>query len=62
MSTNTPKRLHVVNVRLDDETLAILRAEAEEQHRPLANLLAAILKDYAADKRCTNAGKANDDA
>lgn len=41
------KRLHVVNIRLDDETLAVLRAEAERQHRPVANLISAVVKDFA---------------
>jgi hypothetical protein len=38
----------VINVRLDDETLQLVKEEADKQHRPLANLLAAIIKDYAA--------------
>lgn len=45
------KRMNVVNVRLYDETLAALRATAEAQHRPLANLIVAILKEYVAGKK-----------
>lgn len=42
-----PKRLHVVQIRLDDETLEIMRAEAERQHRAMANLISAVIKDWA---------------
>lgn len=42
-----PKRLHVVQIRLDDETLATMREEAERQHRAMANLISAVVKDYA---------------
>ena len=50
MPPSDKKRLHVVNVRLDDETLAVLREMADAQHRPLANLIAAILKDYVGER------------
>jgi hypothetical protein len=45
------KRLNTVQIRLDDETISTLRAEAERQHRPLANLIAAILADHAVKLR-----------
>jgi hypothetical protein len=49
------KRLNTVQIRLDDETNETLKAEAERQHRPLANLIAAILADHAAALRAKGA-------
>jgi hypothetical protein len=49
------KRLNTVQIRLDDETNQTLKAEAERQRRPLANLIAAILADHAAALRAKGA-------
>lgn len=46
-----PKRLHPVAIRLDDEMLEELRAHAVKQHRPMANLIAAIIKDWLEQQR-----------
>lgn len=43
----TEKRLNVVRVRLDDATLEAIKAEAARQRRPAANLMAAVLADFA---------------
>jgi uncharacterized protein (DUF1778 family) len=45
------KRTDQVNIRLDPETKAELAAAAAEQHRPLSNLIVAILMDWLAAKR-----------
>ena len=45
------KRLHPVNIRLDDEMRDELRALAEEENRPLANYIVTVLKEHLAAKR-----------
>ena len=44
--TQKPKKLNVVAVRLDDDQLARIRAAAEKQKRPIANLLAFIVSEW----------------
>lgn len=39
------KRLHTVALRLDDEALAEIREEAEREMRPVANLLALLVRE-----------------
>lgn len=52
MSTERDKkRLNSVAIRLDDEMLDELRAMAQDQHRPVANLIVAILKDFFEERR-----------
>jgi hypothetical protein len=46
-----PKRLHPVAIRLDDEMLAELRALANEETRPVANLIVALVKEALAARR-----------
>jgi hypothetical protein len=41
-----PKRLNVVAVRLDDDQLTRLRKVAEQQKRPMANLIAYVLSEW----------------
>ena len=45
------KRTDQINIRLDPETKAELAAAAAEQHRPLANLILAILMDWLAARK-----------
>jgi predicted transcriptional regulator len=41
-----PKRLNVINIRLDDELKAALRAMADKEDRPLANFIVRVLRHY----------------
>ena len=41
-----PKRLNVINIRLDDELKASLRAMADKEDRPLANFIVRVLRHY----------------
>jgi predicted transcriptional regulator len=57
MATKTPscsskkrKRLNPISIRLDDEMLATLRQIAEDEHRPMANLIVAALKEWLAGR------------
>ncbi len=45
------KRLHPVNIRLDDEMRNELRALAAAENRPLANYIVTVLKEHLAAKR-----------
>ena len=48
------KRLHPVAIRLDDEMRDELRAIAEKQARPMANLIVFALREWlAAQKKKT---------
>ena len=51
------KRLHPVNIRLDDEMRDELRALAEQENRPLANYIVTVLKSHLAEMR--KRGKSN---
>ena len=61
MHTNTmtrmAKRTNQINIRLDPETKAELAAAAAEQHRPLANMILAILMDWLATRRADQPAK-----
>jgi hypothetical protein len=50
MTTKKSKKLHPVNVRLDDQTLKELHAVAAEENRSLSNLVFTVLRDWL-DKR-----------
>jgi hypothetical protein len=54
--TKTPKRLHVLAVRVDDEMLNELRAIAETELRPVANLVALLMKEALDARRKRAAG------
>jgi predicted transcriptional regulator len=45
------KRLHSMAIRLDDEMRDQLRQIADEQGRPLANLMVFALREWLADYR-----------
>lgn len=45
---DSKKRLHPVNIRLDDEMRDELKALAEEENRPLANYIVTVLKAHLA--------------
>ncbi|WP_088347475.1 MULTISPECIES: hypothetical protein [Rhodomicrobium] len=45
------KRLHSMAIRLDDEMKDDLRAIADEQGRPVANLIVFALREWLADQR-----------
>ena len=45
------KRLHPIAIRLDDEMLEELRAIAVDEHRPMANLIVAVLKNWLAERK-----------
>ena len=52
MATNDEKkRLHPVNIRLDDEMRDKLRALAAKENRPLANYIVTVLKAHLAEKK-----------
>nr|DAP02231.1 MAG TPA: hypothetical protein [Caudoviricetes sp.] len=40
------KQNNIVSIRLDDETLAKLKADAQKEYRPLAMHIRKILMDY----------------
>nr|DAO41579.1 MAG TPA: antitoxin [Bacteriophage sp.] len=44
------KQSNVVSIRLDDETLAKLKADAQKEYRPLAMHIRKILMDYIKEK------------
>jgi hypothetical protein len=46
-----PKRLHPVNVRLDDEMREELRAVAAEENRSMSNLIVTILREWLDRRR-----------
>lgn len=50
MTTKKPKRLHPVNIRLDDEMRDELRAIAAKEGRSLSNLMWVIVREWL-DKR-----------
>lgn len=37
---------HNITIRLTGEQLEVLRTNAEKEHRPVANLICKIIKDY----------------
>lgn len=43
--TKHPKRLHTVNVRLDDATLEQLRVVALAENRTVSNLIGTFIRD-----------------
>jgi predicted transcriptional regulator len=45
------KRLHSIAIRLDDEMRDDLRAIADEQSRPVANLIVFALREWLAEYR-----------
>ena len=45
------KRLHPVNIRLDDEMRDELKALASQENRPLANYIVTVLKEHLAEKK-----------
>lgn len=50
-----PKRLNVINIRLDDDLKAELKKLADEEDRPLANYLVRVLREHVARaKRATS--------
>lgn len=52
MATKTDKkRLHPIAIRLDDDMLDQLRTIAVAEHRPMANLIVAVLKNWLAERR-----------
>jgi hypothetical protein len=51
-----PKRLHPVNVRLNDEILEELRTVAAEENRSVSNLIFTILREWLGRRR-KGAGK-----
>lgn len=44
----TEKRLNVVNIRLDDELKAALKALADKSDRPMANYIVHVLREHVA--------------
>jgi hypothetical protein len=55
-ATPPPKRLHPLAIRLDDEMLAELRALAQEETRPVANLIVALVKEALTARRKRTTG------
>jgi Ribbon-helix-helix protein, copG family len=48
-----PKKTYPVNVRLDEETLEMLRAIAYAEDRTISNLIARALKEWLATRKST---------
>ena len=46
MTTQPPKKLHSIAVRLDDRTLEELRAAALRESRTISNLTAVIIRKW----------------
>jgi hypothetical protein len=46
-----PKRLNVIALRLDDDQLAELKAMAQAELRPLANLCVALIMEAVAARK-----------
>jgi len=46
-----PKRLHPVNVRLDDDMREELRMVAAEENRSMSNLIVTILREWLDRRR-----------
>jgi predicted HicB family RNase H-like nuclease len=44
------KRLHTVNVRVDDETLEALRIASDKQNRSVSNMIATILREWLVER------------
>lgn len=44
------KQNNIVSIRLDDETLQKLKADAQKEYRPLAMHIRKILMDYLKEK------------
>lgn len=44
------KQTNIVSIRLDDETLQKLKADAQKEYRPLAMHIRKILMDYIKEK------------
>ncbi len=49
-----PKRLHTVNVRLDDATLDQLRAVALAENRTVSNLIGTMIRDALKAREAKN--------
>ena len=47
----TSKKLNVINIRVDDQMLADLKELAEEQARPLSNLVVYAVRVYLAEEK-----------
>ena len=45
------KKLNVINIRVDDQMLADLKELAEEQARPLSNLVVYAVRVYLAEEK-----------
>lgn len=56
MTTRPPKRLHTLNIRLDDATLTELREIAAVESRSLSNLVQKALRDWLAWRRAASDG------
>lgn len=50
-TAKNPKKLHTLNVRVSDETLAELRDIAAVENRPVANLLSTLLLEALKARR-----------
>jgi predicted transcriptional regulator len=45
-----PKRLNVINIRLDDELKGALKDMADKEERPLANFIVRVLRLYVEEQ------------
>jgi predicted transcriptional regulator len=45
------KKLHVLSLRVDDTTLQELQEAADEENRPVSNLIATILRQWQMERR-----------
>jgi hypothetical protein len=60
MNTTSPKKLHPVNVRMDDAMLAELRGIAAAENRSISNLIVTVLRDWLAARRAGGATSSAD--
>ena len=44
------KQTNIISIRMDDETLQKLKADAQKEYRPLAMHIRKILMDYIKEK------------
>jgi hypothetical protein len=50
------KKLHVLSVRVDDLTLEELQDAADEENRPVSNMIATILRQWQVERAKKKAG------
>ncbi len=52
------KKLHILTVRVNDTLLQDLKEGAEEENRPVSNLIATILRNWQIERHAKKQGEA----